>query len=603
MRMRAEPRRVEILVDGPHGRQRLPFARELLLVGRDRGCDVRLEDRTVSRRHAALRLGDDGVYAEDLSTHGTFVGGARLDGEVAVPFGAALAMGVFSLRVIERDGEATPVPESMPAATLAPAASAPRVTIEREPTIPFVTHHLAAFLPEEPAMLPPPPEPSPPEPPAPMPASTVTSDVSEHHVSDELADTSRWLRDTLLDSLDLRRLTPKELEGPELRLRVETTLDRLIDDHARRIGPTLARPRLRKLILDEVLGLGPLEDFLKDATVAEVMVIDRDTIYIERRGRIELTGARFTSDDALRSAIERIVTPLGRRIDESTPMVDARLKDGSRVNAIIPPLALKGPCVTIRKFPSSRLRMDDLLSFGSLDARMARFLERSVIARRNIVVSGGTGSGKTTLLNVLSGAIPRAERIITIEDAAELTLSQPHVVTLETRPRNMEGKGEYTIRDLVRNALRMRPDRIIVGECRGGEALDMLQAMNTGHDGSLTTIHANSAAEAVARMETLVLMAGLELPARAIREQIAASIHVIVQQARFSDGSRRITDVSEVIGIQDDGSIRTEPIFEFVRAPNGADGSVHGEYRATGYMPSYVEEFVTLGLVRDGKFL
>jgi pilus assembly protein CpaF len=284
-------------------------------------------------------------------------------------------------------------------------------------------------------------------------------------------------------------------------------------------------------------------------------------------------------------------------------MVDARLKDGSRVNAIIPPLALKGPCVTIRKFPASRLRMDDLLQFGSLDARMARFLERSVVARRNIVVSGGTGSGKTTLLNVLSSAIPSAERIITIEDAAELTLSQPHVVTLETRPRNMEGKGEYTIRDLVRNALRMRPDRIIVGECRGGEALDMLQAMNTGHDGSLTTIHANSAAEAVARMETLVLMAGLELPARAIREQIAASIHVIVQQARFSDGSRRITDVAEVIGIQDDGSIRTEPIFEFVRAPNAPDGAVHGDYRATGYMPSYIEDFVTLGLVRDGKFL
>ena len=588
---------VEILVDGPGGRVRVPFARDVVLVGRDRLCDVRLEDRTVSRRHAALRLGDGGVLAEDLSTNGTFVGGERIDGEVTVPFGAALAMGVFSLRVIDRDGEATPVPGEPLAAPL--AMPAPRIRIEREPTIPFSTRTLASLPP-----LAEPPQPDPvaeptllPPPPAAAPAA------SEHAISDELADTSRWLRDILLDSLDLRRLSTKDLEGPELRLRVETTLDRLVDDHARRISPTLPRPRLRKLILDEVLGLGPLEDFLKDATVAEVMVIDRDTIYIERRGRIELTGARFTSDDALRSAIERIVTPLGRRIDESTPMVDARLKDGSRVNAIIPPLALKGPCVTIRKFPTNRLKMEDLLGFGSLDERMARFLERSVVARRNLVVSGGTGSGKTTLLNVLSSAIPRAERIITIEDAAELTLSQPHVVTLETRPRNMEGKGEYTIRDLVRNALRMRPDRIIVGECRGGEALDMLQAMNTGHDGSLTTIHANSAAEAVARMETLVLMAGLELPARAIREQIAASIHVIVQQARFSDGSRRITDVSEVIGIQDDGSIRTEPIFEFVRAPNGADGSVRGEYRATGYMPSYVEEFVTLGLVRDGKFL
>jgi pilus assembly protein CpaF len=323
---------------------------------------------------------------------------------------------------------------------------------------------------------------------------------------------------------------------------------------------------------------------------------------VEKGGKLQLTGARFSSEDALRSAIERIVTPLGRRIDESTPMVDARLKDGSRVNAIIPPLALRGPCLTIRKFAQKKLVLEDLIQFGSLDERMARFLTRSVIARRNIVVSGGTGSGKTTLLNVLSSAIPEDERIITIEDAAELRLSQPHVVSLETRPANMEGRGEYSIRDLVRNALRMRPDRIVVGECRGGEALDMLQAMNTGHDGSLTTTHANSPEEAIARLETLVLMAGVDLPTRAIREQIAGSIHLVVQQARFVDGSRKITSIAEVVGIEDDGQVRLENIFEFHRLPSER-GTVVGQYRATGYMPSFLNEFITMGLCPDGNYL
>jgi pilus assembly protein CpaF len=428
-------------------------------------------------------------------------------------------------------------------------------------------------------------------------------EVTPAHAADP-DETKRWLRDLLLEGLDIRNLTPAELEGESLRLRVVTLIDTLMDENARRIGPGIDRALLKKELIDEVLGLGALEDFLKDAAVSEIMVINRTTIYVERAGRLTLTGARFSSDDALRSAIERIVTPLGRRIDESTPMVDARLKDGSRVNAIIPPLALKGPCLTIRKFPARRLGVDDLIRYGSLDARMARFLERSVICKKNIIVSGGTGSGKTTLLNVLSSAIPPEERIVTIEDAAELSLFQPHVVSLETRPKNMEGKGEYTIRDLVRNALRMRPDRIVVGECRGGEALDMLQAMNTGHDGSLTTVHANSPDEAISRLETLVLMSGLDLPTRAIREQIASSIHVILQQARFSDGSRRIVQIAEVVGLDaDSGVIRTEPIFEFVRRPNAPDGAVRGEFRATGYMPSYIEQFVTLGLVADGVFL
>jgi pilus assembly protein CpaF len=412
----------------------------------------------------------------------------------------------------------------------------------------------------------------------------------------------RWLRGLLLEALDLPSLRPEELQDKALAPRVLQLMDEILDEHARELPPKLDRGRLRKELADEVLGLGPLEDLLTDPTVSEVMVVDRATIYVEKKGKLELTGARFSSEDALRSAIERIVTPLGRRIDESTPMVDARLKDGSRVNAIIPPLALRGPCLTIRKFSNRKLAVDDLIGFGSLDARMARFLTRAVIARRNILVSGGTGSGKTTLLNVLSSAIPDDERIITIEDAAELRLGQPHVVSLETRPPNMEGKGEYSIRDLVKNALRMRPDRIVVGECRGGEALDMLQAMNTGHDGSLTTTHANSPEEAIARLETLVLMGGVELPTRAIREQIANSIHLVVQQARFVDGSRKITSVAEVVGIEEDGVVRLENIFEFHRLPSER-GRVVGEFRATGYMPSFLNEFITMGLVADGEYL
>jgi pilus assembly protein CpaF len=540
---------VEVAVIGPTGEElRLPFSRETLLVGRDVQCDVRLDQRNVSRRHAALRLLPDGVMARDLSSTGTFVHGRRIEGETRLPFGDELQVGSYRLRVLA-----------------APPSPSPSPPVERE-----------------------------------RPPSVI---VAESDPIDDLDQTKRWLRDLLLDSLDLRHLSPVQLEGEELRLRVVSMIETLIDENARQIPATVERARLRNELTDEVLGLGPLEALLRDKAVSEIMVLDRVTIYIEEKGRIRLTGARFSSDDALRSVIERIVTPLGRRIDESTPMVDARLKDGSRVNAIIPPLALRGPCLTIRKFPERRLAVEDLIGFGSVDARMARFLQRSVIARRNIIVSGGTGSGKTTLLNVLSSAIPKDERIVTIEDAAELSLHQPHVVSLETRPKNMEGKGEYTIRDLVKNALRMRPDRIVVGECRGAEALDMLQAMNTGHDGSLTTLHANSPDEAISRLETLVLMSGLDLPTRAIREQIAGSVHLIVQQARFSDGSRRVTQISELVGIEDDGAIRTEAIFEFVRARNDDGGAVRGAFRASGYMPSFIEEFVTLGLVKDGAYL
>ena len=315
-----------------------------------------------------------------------------------------------------------------------------------------------------------------------------------------------------------------------------------------------------------------------------------------------LSETRFTDDERVRAVIERIVTPLGRRIDESSPLVDARLKDGSRVNAVIKPIALRGSCITIRKFAKVPLTLEKLISYGSLTERMGRFLTRCVHAKKNIVISGGTGSGKTTLLNVLSGAIPPDERIVTIEDAAELQLKQPHVVSMETRPANLEGRGEYTIRDLVKNALRMRPDRIVVGECRGGEALDMLQAMNTGHDGSLTTTHANSPEEAISRLETLVLMTSLELPMRAIREQIASSVQIIVQQSRLSDGSRRVTAISEIIGIdRSTTEIELRPIFQYVRTGTSAKGKVEGEFRATGYLPSFLPMFIVMGLVKKGE--
>jgi pilus assembly protein CpaF len=563
----------------------------LIVIGRGADATVVLKHDDVSRKHASVEITADGLVVRDLSTNGTFVEGKRVAGAQALPFGKSLRVGPFTLRFR--------LPGQLPNAESRPP------TVTRSGALP-----------------PPPPGQAPPRPVAVEPSVVAEGAVSEVKpvrgpvrgaqenaltTIPDLTDAERdrlkrWLRGLLLESLDLPSLRTEELEDKALAPRVLQLMDELLDEHARELPKGLDRGRLRKELADEVLGLGPLEDLLSDPIVSEVMVVDRATIYVERKGRLELTGQRFSSEDALRSAIERIVTPLGRRIDESTPMVDARLKDGSRVNAIIPPLALRGPCLTIRKFSARKLGVDDLIDFGTLDARMSRFLQRAVIARRNILVSGGTGSGKTTLLNILSSAIPSDERIVTIEDAAELRLDQPHVVSLETRPPNMEGKGEYSIRDLVRNALRMRPDRIVVGECRGGEALDMLQAMNTGHDGSLTTTHANSPNEAIARLETLVLMGGVDLPTRAIREQIANSIHLVVQQQRFVDGSRKITSIAEVIGMDDDGAVHLEPIFEFHRSA-GERGKVTGEFRATGFMPSFITEFITMGLVTDGEYL
>jgi pilus assembly protein CpaF len=413
----------------------------------------------------------------------------------------------------------------------------------------------------------------------------------------------RRIHEQLLDHLELPRLERKALEDASMRQRVLDALRRIISALGADLPHTVDAERLTLELADEALGLGPLEALLGDPEVTEIMVVEPETIYVERNGRIELTGAHFTDNEAVRAVIERIVTPLGRRIDESTPLVDARLKDGSRVNAVIPPLAVKGACITIRKFRKAPLDLAALTRAGSLDERMARFLARAVRVRKNIVISGGTGSGKTTLLNALSGAVPGHERIVTIEDAAELRLAQPHVVALEARPHNLEGKGELTIRDLVKNALRMRPDRIVVGECRGSEAVDMLQAMNTGHEGSMTTTHANSPREAVQRIETLCLMAGIDLPVRAVRAQIASSVHLIVQQARLSDGSRRVTSIAEVLGVDWDGEVELCELYGFVRLGTGPGGKALGEFRPSGRLPSFIDELIAHGVAPDGDFV
>ena len=389
------------------------------------------------------------------------------------------------------------------------------------------------------------------------------------------------LHEALLRRLDLSLQDLRHLGDSALRERATQALQHILDGWPRPLPLGLRRSLIIKELLNEALGLGPLEDLLADDSITEIMVISKDLIYIEREGRLHLTALSFSSDAAILAIIERIVTPLGRRIDESSPMVDARLKDGSRVNAITPPLALKGPCLTIRKFPKRSLSVQDLIGLGAMSSQMAALLCRLVRGRQNLVISGGTGSGKTTLLGVLSSFIPPDERIITIEDAAELRLEQPHVVSLESRPANVEGRGEVSIRHLVKNALRMRPDRVVVGECRGGEALDMLQAMNTGHDGSLTTAHANSPEDLLRRLETLVLMSGLDLPLRAIREQIASAINFIVQQRRFSNGKRRVTHITEVLGLDEEGRYRLEPVFLY----QASSSSRTGGFQATGYIP------------------
>jgi pilus assembly protein CpaF len=402
----------------------------------------------------------------------------------------------------------------------------------------------------------------------------------------------------LIKRLNLKRMAISGASELELAERAKTTIHDILGELTVALPAGVMLEKIESELVSEAIGLGPLEELLAMNDITEVMVNGPNQVYVEREGVLFKTDTAFADDNQVMAAIERIVSPLGRRIDESSPMVDARLKDGSRVNAIIPPLSLIGPTITIRKFSKTPYMVKDLIKFGSMTQEMADFLDVCVKIRKNIIISGGTGSGKTTLLNVVSSFLPISERIVTIEDAAELQLKQDHVVRLEARPANIEGKGEISIRDLVRNSLRMRPDRIVVGECRGGEALDMLQAMNTGHDGSLTTIHSNSPRDALARLETLVMMAGFDLPLRAIREQIASAIRIVVQADRQKDGSRKVSTISEIIKME--GEIITmQDLFVFKQEGWSPAGKIIGKHVGCGNIPSFMEEIQRARLELD----
>jgi pilus assembly protein CpaF len=410
----------------------------------------------------------------------------------------------------------------------------------------------------------------------------------------------RRIHKALIENMDLKKMDVESKDDPnKFSILYEKTKKAVIQilehEDLSFLQSREDRASLIKEILDEALALGPLEDLIADEAVTEIMVNGPDQIYVEKKGRLTLSNSNFSSSAQLIGVIERILAPIGRRIDEKSPYQDARLSDGSRVHAIIPPLAIDGPTLTIRKFAKEKLKVPDLIKFGSITEEISEFLKACVESRLNIVVSGGTGTGKTTLLNVLSSMIPETERIITVEDSAELQLQQDHVVRLEAKPPNLEGEGAVTIRDLVRNTLRMRPDRIIVGECRGGEALDMLQAMNTGHDGSITTIHSNAPKDCIMRLETLCLMAGMDLPAKAIREQIGSAINIIVQQSRLGDGSRKVTYITEVAGIHGDQIVLND-IFLYKQSGLDKNGKAVGKYIATGYIPKFVETLETKGI-------
>ncbi|MCP3685706.1 MAG: Flp pilus assembly complex ATPase component [bacterium] len=418
---------------------------------------------------------------------------------------------------------------------------------------------------------------------------------------DKVISLKKRIHEKLVEQLNLQDVTPEALSDPAQAKKIRTSAESIVSNLlAEESGVMISshedRSALVKEIVDESLGLGPLEDFLADQDVTDIMANSVDELYVEKNGKLILTNKRFLSATQMRTTIDRIIAPLGRRIDESVPMVDARLPDGSRINAIIPPLSLNGPMITIRKFGETRLTVENLLKKDSLTQDMADFLSACVITRKNIIVSGGTGAGKTTLLNIISSFIPNDERIITIEDAAELKLNQTHWARLESRPPNVEGKGAIVIRDLFINSLRMRPDRIIIGECRGPEVLDMLQAMNTGHNGSLTTLHANSTHDVLSRMSSMMLLSGVELPIRAMYEMIASAIEIVVHVARLSDGARKITGVTEVTGSMVDGIPEFKDIFVFEHQGLGGEGEVLGVHKPTGYVPVVYHDFITRGI-------
>ena len=525
------------------------------LIGRGESCRIRFNLPEVSERHAILTVRDDKAVLEDLhSANGTLVNGDAIDCAVVLDGGMVVQIGSGMLRVSEGEEEKKKT----------------EVVVEEEKE-----EESAVQLP-----------------------TTTTAD------SDPLRELRRsvqtQIQQELLKRMDMKRLTMQGIDREGLEDTAREKIRGIIDEVVAngKLPAGIDPDRLEEDIFNEAMRLGPLEELLADESVTEIMVNGPEKVYIERGGKLVLSDCQFSDDASVMAVIERIVAPLGRRIDESQPYVDARLADGSRVNAIIAPLALSGPTITIRKFAKKALTPEDFVRFGTWTPDAAKFMELCVRLRKNIIVAGGTGSGKTTLLNLLSGYVPHTERIVTVEDAAELRLQQPHVVRLEARPPNIEGKGAVTIRDLVKNCLRMRPDRIIVGECRGGEALDMLQAMNTGHDGSLTTVHANSPRDVISRLETMVLMSGMELPSRAIREQIQSAVDIIIHESRMGDGSRKVTAITEVTGMEGN-QIVMQDIFAFKQEGVDADGKIIGAMRPTGAVPTWIEQAKSRGISVD----
>ncbi len=533
------------------------------MIGRNPSCQIRFDFPDVSERHAVLTVRDGRAVVEDLhSANGTYVNGEPIDGAVVLDSGMVVQVGESMLRVCDENDWAVKAAED--AAQDEPAAG------EAEP--------VARDAEEDD------------EPPPPDPMRELRRNVQEQ------------IQKELLKRMDMKRLTMQGVDREGLEDTAREKISQIIDEVVAngRLPDGIDPVRLEDDVFNEAMRLGPLEDLLADDSVSEIMVNGPDKVYIERGGKLQLSDCQFTDDASVLSVIERIIAPLGRRCDESQPYVDARLADGSRVNAIIAPLALSGPTITIRKFSKKALTPDDFIRFGTWTHNAAEFMKLCVWLRKNVIVAGGTGSGKTTLLNLLSGYIPHSERIVTVEDAAELRLQQPHVVRLEARPPNIEGKGAVPIRDLVKNCLRMRPDRIIVGECRGGEALDMLQAMNTGHDGSLTTVHANSPRDVISRLETMVLMSGMELPSRAIREQIASAVDIIIHESRLSDGSRKVTAITEVTGLEGN-QIVMQDLFAFKQSGVGPDGKIIGEFKPTGAMPTWFDQLAGRGIKCDPR--
>ena len=516
-------------------------------IGRGSNNSLVLSDTQVSRRHAGIKFSGADFFLEDYgSSCGTFLNDQRLTAPQKLSFADQIKVGNCLLTLSENatlpetEKPADPVPVKEPAAAPAEAGllfGAGMISLKQR------------------------------------------------------------IHENILVKMNLHELATKELEDSEMRNKLTAAMEQTLRDLRHEIPSNIDLAQLRQALMDELVGLGPISPLLRDEEVSEVMVNGPLHVFVERKGKLTESGVRFYDGRHLMNVIQRIVEPLGRHIDEASPMVDARLPDGSRVNAIIPPLALDGASVTIRKFSKNKLTSEDLIRFGSMTKEMDFFLKEAVRARQNIVVSGGTGSGKTTLLNMLSLYIPHDERVVTIEDSAELKLSHSNLVRLESRPPNIEGKGRIAIRDLVINSLRMRPDRIVVGECRGAEALDMLQAMNTGHDGSLTTLHANTPRDAIMRLENMVLMSGFELPTTAIREQIASAVDLIIQQTRMLDGSRKIVQISEITGREGD-VVLMQDIFVYEQTGIDEFGKLQGRFVATGNIPRFVENLRKKGDLR-----